>query len=483
MTTFCRRLGARLFITCCLQLVVSPAFANCLEGLTVGTPDAARDLLGALVKDAAFKCKSDGSEYLYRSLSGFFQGSGDETAPGTEYDVIIVGGGVSGAAAALAIGSQYRVLVIDKYGERTSVFGNTAGYPVALPRAFERSPVGADDLVDVEFFNSPLRVGRNVLINLFYSGADVLLGASVSDIRAIAAHPGAAAAVTPRYLVASIRGDYLARYVIVATGYQGVKLSKFEPATQEFLASALKVENSHVRTAETFFERCAQGPCAEMFEGKAVGIIGGGKSGTDIIAILDRENVNPPKSIDMFGTEGEPFGSRPFGISTRPFVPNIFFPAGYVGFRPVAESIEAIDGGKLEIRSGADRIVVDELILATGYSHHFRQLFSERATFTKTLRNTAALQSIFAGNNLDPDDSANLYQLPSNESPDVDLLAIGAAAVGKTAIAFAFAANRHGIAAGEKIAEDLAISGDAGSEALKRRKIEQRIRFLLSLRN
>ncbi len=47
---------------------------------------------------------------------------------GKSYDVIIVGGGIAGAAAAVAIGPLHKVLVLDKNPEWTSVFGNSGAF-------------------------------------------------------------------------------------------------------------------------------------------------------------------------------------------------------------------------------------------------------------------------------------------------------------------------------------------------------------------
>ena len=494
MTSSYRRLSARLFIVCGLLLCVTSARANCLETLTVGAHPAANQAeLAALIHEAASKCKSDPTDFLYSSLSRFLQKSSDEIqadakagGEAAEYDVIIVGGGISGGAAAMAIDPRYRVLVIDKYAERTSVFGNTAGYQVRVPSNFIGWPVQIGEIAEggEAATRVPFNTGKNVLINLFYSGARVLLDARVLDVHSITMHAASAHAGAghgaPRYVVVSNRGSYFSRYVIVATGYQGVNLSHFDPATRAFLAAELKKPDSQVRTAESFFELCAKGPCAQAFAGKAVAIVGRGASGREINALLE-DGGAPPRSIETF-TSMAAVGSRPLG-APGPMTPGVFLPDSGVHYWQVASGIDSMDDGKFQIKTGAGQVIVDEIILATGYSIHLPPLFSERTTFKRILRNTASLFRDSVGTGLDPEDPHDTYRFPPlGEPPEVDLLAIGAAASGKRTFVFALVINLEGQTAGEAVAKDLAISGNLGSVPLMRKKIERRIEFLLSLR-
>lgn len=439
-------------------LSLTPAFANCLErlpGVHRHAAEPPQAYLAALLQRAAIDCQGDSSEYFYQELAQFFQSDGRAVrADGGDrrYDVIIVGGGISGAAAAIAIGGGYRVLVLDKNTERTSVFGSTAGYKLfSVPVFnFEGSPVSIRD-VSTPRDKRPTIIARNVAIDLFFSRADVLLGFPVSSIVGESADPAALA-----YTVESNGQRFTAKTVIVATGLQGVNLASFDAPTQEFISHELSRPDGRIRAAENVFEALHRGePTIEsMFGNKHVAIIGGSKSGEAVARLLG-ESRRPLKSVVWY-------------ISARsPELP----PGKFFINHEKVETITSNEKGRLEIRTkgGDEVIVVDDVILATGYASGVDRIIPQPEIRDRLVRETNAFSR---------------YVHHQGARPNVSIIAIGAAeiqAIGSPARPITFHASFAGRDAGKLIREDLQAGPPPAlpSADADRAKIEKRITFLL----
>jgi thioredoxin reductase len=239
------------------------------------------------------------------------------------YDVIIVGGGIAGASAALTLsGSDIKVLVIDK-SLYPSVFGRCGAFFFNIP--YEKllgSPFTLTSLSpprvevnSVKHANAEI-LGKHILLNLFFSSADVLLGQTVTEI-----------AINEKQSPDNIEittGEndvFYGKKVIISCGI-GPATVPFGEESRKLLQDEVesKKENASIIFIEDLLASLLKNPkFALRFKGKKVAIIGAEQGGACAAMSLtgntpqnltgaekcNKENGNNcfPKEIIMFGRD------------------------------------------------------------------------------------------------------------------------------------------------------------------------------------
>ncbi len=385
-----------------------------------------------------------------------------------DYDTIIVGGGISGTAVAVAIGAAHKVLVLDKNRSYPSVFGNSGAfflntkYPSTLfetdfsisSMMSELSPLntrrldsctkphfGADDMVNAVDASV---LGDVILIHLFYSGADVLMNSFVQEIRLKRDENK-----TLYQVITRDGATFTAPHVVIASGLGEVSLDKFDRDTRLLAESELNSQSEIILDAETFLRNCReQANYPRKFANKAVAVIGGQDGGSAVImallgclprtvndfASLEEKISNLKNSRDRLAQSILWFGrgelakmreeSKP--QAAVPFILEVFNTDKEKLVSNFAEKIASIkksDSGQLEITTeqGA-HFTVDHVILATGYAKYFENIIPDEKIREKLLTN---LIGCFY-ENLAQSLIKHYPDLPTNKC-ELDIIMVGAA--------------------------------------------------------
>lgn len=380
----------------------------------------------------------------------------------SDYDVIIVGGGVAGAAAALALGRSYKVLVLDRNIDVTSVFGNSSGFFLNTSLNSFR-PLGSplENLGSLcDFMATPLvdgaglsaapaeAIGRALLINLFFSGAHVRMSSSVEHISYDEND-----AARPYRLTTADGAAFNASHVIVATGFSKLNLGQFDDETSLLIANefAAAKKDAQVFHVEKFLHHCGDGlNFINQFENRRVGVIGGGDGSSAAImgllglmpgVVSDHEEVRSRIFDVAYGYAKKPnalhwFGRKELTRAARRQAPEAILSAAgelrsenkpLITLHPDhANRIEKIiNQGKTEFAvhiAGYDApVVVDNLIIATGYRGFLDEMIPDTKLRDSVIAQTAAFFKI-------PSNALSISELP--ESPGaINFLIVGAASV------------------------------------------------------
>ena len=257
--------------------------------------------LSLLLKEIAIYCRTDRDDEFYTMLIQYLKSISNTVQDDDQYEVIVIGGGVSGTAAALALGPEHRVLVLEKNEEWPSVFGNSGSFFLNAYPGFQlkNSPVRyISDLITPR--PTPLQdtsnatpamdasvVGKNLLIDLFYSGADALLKSPVKTVQAIGTSE------KPMYQVTTVdKRTFQAPHVVFATGWSGINTDIFKNETKELIQKEMAKSDGAIRDVDTFLAECKKDPqYPEKFAQKKVAVIGGGDGGS--VAVMGLLGYRP----------------------------------------------------------------------------------------------------------------------------------------------------------------------------------------------
>lgn len=374
------------------------------------TPEKKKLLLEGILREMIARCQEDEKNELYHFLLEFFKKNEGAIKSGETYDSIVIGGGVAGTAAALAMGRGVKTLVIEK-NEWPSVFGNAGAFFLNLnPIQLENSPHTLREFSSKTLlgghpagYSDALAMSKNLIVDLFYSGADILLNTKAVEIHW----------VKPLlYRVTDSRGrTFFTSHVILSSGLQGVNLNGFkDPNTRSLLEKELS--EGSIDSVEMLLQSIRKDPRSlGRFTDKSVAVIGGRDGGSS--AVMGLMGFVPSELTPGVGGELEPkvkrapyphqihwffnpdnrlFRNRPQKILEQDFYKN-----GYLEYPGDVQKIEKIGGQyRIDVPGSKNSVLVDHLILATGYSTDPLALLSPEAkAFSEGITTLGAAGGIF----------------------------------------------------------------------------------------
>ena len=328
---------------------------------------------------------------LFEFLTGELDRMGRQIPTDSEYDVIVIGGGVSGTAVALALGVSHKVLVVEK-NQWPSVFGNGGVFYLNLAIdpgiSLRNSPFKVHDFTfseraDKGYTNlDSAAVSRNLIFNLFVSGADVALNATASRVSRI----------ENRYEVSMEDGrKFFGNHLVVATGYQGLNLERFsENLSPEVLAELQKREGATIESVESFYLASRKNPkYLEILRTQDVAVIGGGAGAKAVLSSLQGRIPESSISGKFDNHSWSPVALRSNANPGKIHLivgPKIKLDFANLGkkhenvrlYQEYAKKIEPFPGGGWKVTLDKDEeIYVSRIILATGYSESLGEVLGE----------------------------------------------------------------------------------------------------------